>query len=66
MNLIHISLCVCLYICFCEVQLSCTNSLYLMQLDFKLKKNERNEKENLLCTICLLPLFWNCQQMSIR
>lgn len=45
-NLIHISLCVFVYFCFCEVQLSCTNSLYLMQLDFKLK-NERNEKENL-------------------
>lgn len=49
------------YFCFCEVQLSCTNSLYLMQLDFKLK-NERKEKENLLCTICLFLLFWNCNK----
>lgn len=54
-NLIHICVCVrFVYFCFCEVQLSCTNGLYLCSLDFKL-----NEKENLSCTVCLFLLLWN-------
>lgn len=42
--MIHISSCVSVYFCFCEVQLSCTNGLYLMQLDFKLKMKEMTKK----------------------
>lgn len=63
----------CLYICFCEVQLSCTNSLYLMQLDFKLKKKkekkiERNEKEPFMHYLpfpALLELSTNVYSVNI-